>query len=444
MNLALLLQEPAAQAVKSAAEERLKLWGDFSLGDPWFLLAIPLGLILLAAGRARGGRDRGRVPALPAEVAVVPVRGLAGVPLFAPLAGLALALALRFALVPLLPDQGERLATARTIALVMVLLSAGLVLLLLGARWVERAVPRPRAAARSGPWSTSLAQSCAWLVPALQVVALVSLCIALARPLRGSVETLSTSEGVDIALVVDRSGSMTNKDLDPELTAGRTRLEVVKEVVRDFAVRRMSDREAAADNVALITFAAFPQLLCPFTLDVDAITGFLEQLEPVTQRWEDGTGIGIGLAKAVQVMRETEARSKVVVLLTDGENNIDQIQPADAARLAAEHGIKVYTVFAGRYIFKPDLFGNMHATEQEIDSSDLEFIAQTTGGRFFRARDKAELEQVYAEIERLERTPRQERQWSETYDLYPRFLVPALAAYALAWLLSSTLLRRIA
>src|SRR5262249_44082427 len=160
-------------------------------------------------------------------------------------------------------------------------------------------------------------------VPALQLAALVCIAIALARPLRGSVETSSTTEGVDIALVIDRSGSMENQDLAP----GKSRLQVVQEVVRDFAVRRMSDREGAADNIALITFAGYVQLLCPFTLDVDAVTGFLAGLKPVTQRHEDGTYLGLGLSKAVSVLRETEARSKVVVLLTDGENNIDEITP---------------------------------------------------------------------------------------------------------------------
>lgn len=364
LHFAWLAQEPAATAVKSAAEERLKLWGAYSLGDPWFLLAIPLGFALLLWGRARRGRARGRVP--------------------------------------LLPSTGEL---------------------------AQR------------PWRRSLAQRCAVLVPLFQLAALVCVSIALARPLRGSIETSSTTEGIDIALVIDRSGSMTAEDLAP----GKSRLQVVKEVVRDFAVRRMTDREAAADNIAVITFAAYAQLLCPFTLDVDAVTGFIASLQPVKpeERALDGTGIGIGLGNAVKVLRETRARSKVVVLLTDGENNIDKITPTDAARMAAESQIKVYTVFAGRYVYKPDVFGRPRPTEQEIDTSDLREIASLTGGRFFRARDQTELESVYAEIEKLERTPREEKRWSETYDLYPWYLAPGALLYAFAWLLSATWLRRI-
>lgn len=346
----------AAEVVKSAAEERLKLWGDYSLADPWFLVLIPVAVLFVLYGRSRAGRERGRVPVLP-----------------------------------------------------------------------ERAAKK------------SVVQRLAWIAPCLETVAIVLVAIALARPLRGSVETSTHTEGVDIALVIDRSGSMEHKDLAPD----QTRLEVVKEVVRDFAVRRMTDRAGAADNVALITFSAYPQLLCPFTLDVDAITGFIASLKPVENRAEDGTGIGVGLAKAVAVLRETDAKSKVVVLLTDGENNIDVITPLAAAELAAESKIKVYTVFAGRFVYSVDFFGNLRPSEREIDSSDLERIAELTGGRFFRARDRAELEGVYAEIEKLERTQREERRYSQTFDLYLSFLGAGLAAYVLSWFLAATWLRRL-
>jgi Ca-activated chloride channel family protein len=348
--------EPAAQAVKSAADERFKLWGGYSLADPWFLLLAPVGLLLLAWGRSRRGRERGRVPSLSSPEA-------------------------------------------------------------------RRSIP----------------QRLAWIPAALSAVSIVLVSIALARPLRGSVETSTETEGVDIALVIDCSGSMRYEDLEE----GKNRLQVVQEVVRDFAVRRMSDREGAADNIALITFAAYPRLLCPFTLDVDAITGFLESLKPVENRAEDGTGIGVGLAKSVAVLREVPAKSRIVVLLTDGENNIDLITPLDAAELAAKEKIKVYTVFAGRYVFTYDVFGNLRRTQRPIDTSDLEAIAEKTGGRFYRARDRKELEQIYAEIEKLERTKRVEKRWSETYDLYLAWLVPALAAHLLAWMLGTTVLRRL-
>lgn len=271
----------------------------------------------------------------------------------------------------------------------------------------------------------------------LQVAAVVCVSVALARPLKGKVEFQSESEGVDIALVVDRSGSMQHEDLEK----GRSRLEVVKQVVRDFAARRMGDREGAADACALIVFAHYPQILCPYTLDVDAITGFIEELKPVTNRAEDGTGIGVGLAKAVQTLQASQARSRVVVLLTDGENNIDDIPPLEAADLARKQGVKVYTIFAGRYAYAFDAFGRAVPTQREIDTSELQEIALRTKGRFFRARDQAELERAYAEIEALERTKRVTTQHAESYDGYRLWLLPALVLQALAFLAWRTVWR---
>jgi len=285
----------------------------------------------------------------------------------------------------------------------------------------------------------SLRQRFAWLATFLHFAALVLLALGLARPLRGKVESSSITEGVDIALLIDRSSSMQHEDL----ARGRTRLEVVKEVVGAFAERRMSDREGAADSICLISFARYPQLLCPFTLDVAAVSGFLESVVLAQIREEDGTGIGIALAKAVAVLKETDAESKVVVLLTDGENNIDLISPTDAAELAAEEGVRVYTVLAGRYLFRLDPFGRAVATEQEIDSSELQAIAELTDGLFFRAKDKESLAQVYAEIEKLERTEREEKSFSEQFDLYPYLLLASFFSYLAAWLFSSTWARRL-
>lgn len=274
----------------------------------------------------------------------------------------------------------------------------------------------------------------------LQLSALACAVVALARPLRSNVEHAVHSEGVDIALVLDRSGSMQFEDLEP----GKNRLQVVKEVVGEFAKRRMTDRESAADSVALITFARYPQLLCPFTLDVDALAGFLEQVELAKREEEDGTAIGVGLAKAVSILRESDARSRVCVLLTDGENNVDDIPPAAAAELAAEEGIKVYTVYAARYVYEHHPFRGFVPTRRAPDTSELERMAELTGGRFYRATDQAELENIYAEIEQLERTPRSEQRFEETFDLYPWWLAPALACAVLGQLARATLWRRLA
>jgi len=317
--------------------------------------------------------------------------------------------------------------------------------------WLGRARVRGRSSvALSGP--RSLRQRTAFVPGLCELAALLCASVALARPLRLDVSSDQESQGVDIALAIDRSSSMRFEDL----SRGRSRFAVVKEVVGEFAARRMSDRENAADSVALVTFARYPRLVCPFTLDVDALLGFLEKVDLAgwdpdervrqikQQMGEDGTAIGVGLAKAVAVLRASDAKSRICVLLTDGENNVDEITPRAAAELAAELGIKVYTIFAARYVFEPDPFrGNWVPTERPIDTRPLEEIAQLTGGRFYRATDQAELEQIYAEIEALEKTPRKERRFEETYDLYPRWLAPALLLFLLGELARSTLWRRI-
>jgi Ca-activated chloride channel family protein len=341
---------------KTAASARLRLFGDYSFADPWYLLLVPLALLALLYGRARAGRAAGVVPALPGT------------------------------------------ALARS--------------------WRQRA---------------------AFLPPLLQALALVLAVVALARPLRGNVERQVVSEGVDIALAIDRSGSMRFDDLEP----GRTRLDVVKDVVADFARRRMSDTEGAADSVALITFARYPQLLCPFTLDADALTGFLEGVEIVKHRGEDGTGVGVALAKAVALLKESDAKSKVVVLLTDGENNVMDITPRQGAELAAEIGVRVYTIYAAKNLFTYHPIHGYQPENRESDTRELRMIAELTGGRFYRARDREGLEGIYAEIEQLERTERREQRFEENFDLYPRFLWAAFAAYGLAWLSLATWARRL-
>ncbi|MCY2961135.1 MAG: VWA domain-containing protein [Planctomycetota bacterium] len=352
MNALAILQS-GAEPMKSAADVGWKLFGAYSLSNPWFLALIPAGVALLLLGRS--GRARARFPSLP-----------------------------------------------------------------------DTRSPR------------SLRQRLSWLVPVLQVAALAGIAVALARPLRGSVESSTTSEGVDIALVIDRSDSMRAEDL----AQGTSRLDVVKGVVRDFATRRMTDREGAADSIALVVFAMYPQLLCPFTLDVDAVTGFIGGLQIAQNPAENGTAIGSGLAKAVQLLRQSNSKSKVAVLLTDGENNVFHVPPLEAADFAAREKVKVYTIFAGRYAYRPDFLGRPGYSDQEIDTGDLQEIAKRTGGRFFRARDRAELDTAYAEIEKLERTERVTRRWSETFDLYPWFLGPGLALYVLSWLASATWFRR--
>ena len=347
---------PGLAQGQSAARMELRLWADYALADPWYLVILIPGLILLMWGRARRGRPTGTAPVLPVQ-------------------RLTRSWAQRLGFVPVL----------------------------------------------------------------LQAAALVLAVLALSRPLLGNVQYQVTSEGVDIALVIDRSGSMKFDDLE----RGRSRLDVVKDVVADFAARRMGDEHGAADSCALISFARYPQLLCPFTLDFDALNGFLEGVHLVRHLGEDGTGIGVALAKAVALLRETDAESKVVVLLTDGENNVTDILPTQAGELAHEEGVRVYTIFAARNLFVHDNLRGYIPTRTPPKTAALEAIAELTGGRFYRARDKESLEEIYAEIEALERTERSQERFEETYDLYPAFLAWAVALYALGWLSLLTWARRL-
>lgn len=307
--------------------------------------------------------------------------------------------------------------------------------------WGRRRAARPRGLVSVLPgMPRTWRQRLSWMPPGLQLVGVLLAIVALARPLRSNVESQVDAEGVDIALLVDRSGSMQFEDLEQ----GKSRLAVVKEVVADFAERRMTDHENAADSCALISFARYPRLLCPFTLDVDALQGFLEPVELVKRQEEDGTAIGVALAKAVAVLRESKAKSRVAVLLTDGENNVEDIEPRAAAELAAEEGIKVYTVFAARYNFQYHPFKGWVPTNEPVDTRALQEMADLTGGHFFRASDRQELEDIYAEIEQLEKTPRSERRFEESHDLYPWFLLPALCCAFVAQLSRATWARRVA
>lgn len=269
----------------------------------------------------------------------------------------------------------------------------------------------------------TLTQRTAWLPGALLVAAAVLLIVALARPQKGRQETKVITEGVDILLVVDISSSMTKEGLE----AGSENIEVVKRVVRRFADGRADDR------LGLISFAKLPRTVCPLTLDNDAIAGHLRDLECVqTNGPDDGTAIGAALGHAARKLMDSDAETKLVLLLTDGVENQMQILPEEAAALCADLGIRVYTIGAGVNLVR-DIFGNVR--EVELETAMLEHIAEVTDGRFYRARSASVLEQVYAEIDQLETTEREDVRYTDYDDLYQHLLLPAAALLALALLL---------
>ena len=228
-------------------------------------------------------------------------------------------------------------------------------------------------------------------------IGIVSLVIAMARPQREHSEEKIKGEGIDIFLAMDLSSSMLSRDFDPD------RLSVSKQVAADFIRHRTYDR------IGLVVFAAECYTQCPLTHDHEILIDYLKSLE--CGQLEDGTAIGMGLAAAVNRLKDSDAKSKVVLLLTDGVNNAGYIRPATAADLAKEFNIKVYTIGIGSYgqALSPVrrttdgqyMFG---LTNVEIDETLLKQIADETGGKYYRATSAEALQQVYNEIDQLEKT----------------------------------------
>jgi Ca-activated chloride channel homolog len=275
-----------------------------------------------------------------------------------------------------------------------------------------------------GELPRTLRERLAFAPTLLRALAIALSIVALARPVSRERVPLRT-EGIDIVLCMDISSSMLEKDMDPDLR--RTRLEIATETARQFVEARPHDR------IGLVLFAAFPEVRCPLTLDHVALQGFLAQVESVKPRSEeDRTGIGLGVARAASVLRKSEARSKVVILLTDGQENVWEVSPEAAGKLAMELGVKVYTIGAGVGVLLP--FGGMH----EIDFDVVRKLAESTGGRFFRAKDASALEATYAAIDQLEKTELAEARY-RAEERFLVFLAPGLAALCLAMLLQGTL-----
>jgi Ca-activated chloride channel family protein len=277
-----------------------------------------------------------------------------------------------------------------------------------------------------------------WLLPALRAAALILLVLALARPQLGKASTKITTEGIDIMLAVDVSGSMRAEDF----TVGAqrvNRLEAVKSVVREFLSHRPGDR------VGLVLFGARPYTQAPLTLDHGWLMQNLERAQ--IGMIEDGTAVGSALATAVNRLEASDSKSKIVILLTDGQSNAGKVPPLTAAETAKTLGYRVYTIGAGTRGLAPypqvDAFGRKIYANMpvDIDEDTLRRIADTTGGRYFRATDTPSLQQIYDEIDRLERSPYEGLQYLEYDELYVWLAVPALLLLAGEAVLSHTWLR---
>ena len=278
------------------------------------------------------------------------------------------------------------------------------------------------------------------LLTLLRLVTLGLLIFAIARPQAGTAESQIRREGVDVVLAVDISGSMLAEDfkLDDERT---NRLEAVKTVVHDFVAARPTDR------IGLVLFAARAYTQCPLTLDHGWLLTNLDRAE--IGMIEDGTAIGSGLASATNRLRASKAKSRFVILLTDGVNNAGRVTPQTAADAAKALGIRVYTIGAGTRGMAPypaqDMFGNKvyRPVQVDIDEDTLTKIAETTGGRYFRATDTDSLREIYAEIDRSEKTVFEAPQFYDYRELYVWLLLPALGLLLAEMTLGETVLRKL-
>ena len=310
-----------------------------------------------------------------------------------------------------------------------------LLLLLLPAWWLWRRRRRPAAIVFSradvlarGPRAGRGITRALFILRNLLLAGLV---IAIARPRSGARAESVTSEGINIILVIDLSSSMLSEDFQPQ-----NRLEVAKEKVKQFIAGRRSDR------IGLVAFAGEALTQVPLTVDYPVLLAAVDNLQ--AGQLEDGTAIGTAVATAANRLRNAPGKSRVLILLTDGENNRGAIDPRTAAQAAAAFGVRIYTIGAGTRGMAPvpvgrGLMGLRYEYRPvEIDEPLLRDVAATTGGRYFRAVDAAALERIYQQIDQLEREPVRTRTYVQYSERYRWPLGLALVAVAvevalLAW-----------
>jgi len=274
------------------------------------------------------------------------------------------------------------------------------------------------------------------VVNGLYALAMAAMVVALARPQRGRQFQEVETRGIDIMLCMDISGSMQAEDFSP-----RNRLAVAKERAKEFISRRQGDR------IGLVVFSAASLTQCPLTMDRGIIEKLIDRVD--FGMLEDGTAIGMGIASAVARLKDSKARDRVIILLTDGVNNAGDIDPVTAAQTAAGFGIKTYTIGVGSkgpvpYPVQDPRFGRRYVqVEIDLDTEVLQKIADMTGGKFFLASDAAGLKLTYDEIDRMEPTTFKVKQYTVYNELAGMPLLLALVLAALGVGLAMTVFRRL-
>jgi Ca-activated chloride channel family protein len=268
----------------------------------------------------------------------------------------------------------------------------------------------------------------------LRTLAIAILIVILARPQSTNSWQNSSTEGIDIVLAMDISTSMLAQDLKPN------RLEASKDVASSFINGRPND------NIGLVVFAAESFTQCPLTTDHTVLLNLFKDIQPGII--QDGTAIGLGLANAVSRIKDSQAKSKVIILLTDGVNNTGEIAPVTAAEIAKTFGIRVYTIGVGTqgeapYPFQTAFGIQYQNVPVEIDEQTLKQMAATTGGQYFRATDNASLKEIYSEIDKMEKTKISVQEYSKKQEEYKNWAILLFVLLLIEILLRNTLLRNI-
>ncbi len=269
----------------------------------------------------------------------------------------------------------------------------------------------------------------------LRLLALTAIIVAMSRPQTEDISTRTkTTKGIDIIMAIDVSSSMLARDLKPN------RLAALKEVAADFIKKRPNDR------IGLVAYAGEGYTKTPITSDKSIVLNALREI--TYGQLNDGTAIGMGLATAVNRLKESKAKSKIIILLTDGVNNSGFIEPQTAADLAVEFGIKTYTIGLGTngnalspIAYNADGSFRYGMREVEIDEKLLEDIAKSTGGRYFRATDNEKLEAIYDEINKLEKTDIEEFKYYKYEEKFRPWILLAGVLLLLEWVLGNTVFR---
>ncbi len=271
----------------------------------------------------------------------------------------------------------------------------------------------------------------------MRVSAIILFIIALARPQSSSKEEKISTEGVDIVLAMDVSSSMLAEDFKPN-----NRLQAAKIVAEEFIKGRINDR------IGMVVFAGESFTQCPLTLDYGVLLSLLKEVKIADQNW-DGTAIGMGIANAVNRLRDSKAKSKIIILLTDGVNNKGQIDPITAARIAQALKIKIYTIGAGTegtamYPVDDPVFGRRYVPmEVKIDEKVLKEIARITGGKYFRATNTKKLREIYKEIGEMEKTKIEVNEYTRYTELFLYFLTAGLFLLLIELVLRNTYFKTI-